>query len=58
VGSIALEHVEMMERHMVDTSTIRQDLIGESTVMADLGRQIRKIAPTDSTVLILGESGT
>lgn len=36
----------------------RSDLIGESQSMNRVKRLIDKIAPTDSTVLILGETGT
>jgi DNA-binding NtrC family response regulator len=36
----------------------RSDLIGDSPSMARVKRLIDKIAPTDSTVLILGETGT
>jgi DNA-binding NtrC family response regulator len=34
------------------------DLIGDSPGMQQVGRLIAKVAPTDSTVLILGETGT
>jgi transcriptional regulator with PAS, ATPase and Fis domain len=34
------------------------DIIGESTTMRGLLGLTKKVAPTDSTVLILGESGT
>jgi two-component system response regulator AtoC len=33
-------------------------MVGQSPVMTELGETIRKIAPTDATVLIWGESGT
>ena len=33
-------------------------MVGESAPMRDAFERIRKVAPTDSTVLILGESGT
>lgn len=33
-------------------------LIGECDAMKEIGRRVHKVAPTDSTVLILGESGT
>jgi two-component system NtrC family response regulator len=36
----------------------RSDLIGESTPMHKVRAMIAKVAPTDSTVLILGETGT
>ncbi len=35
-----------------------EGMIGDSPQMQDVCRKISKIAPTDSTVLILGESGT
>ena len=34
------------------------ELIGESPPMQDLERDLRRVAPTDATVLIHGESGT
>ncbi|MCB1857302.1 MAG: sigma-54-dependent Fis family transcriptional regulator [Gammaproteobacteria bacterium] len=34
------------------------DMIGNCSAMIELGNRIRKVAPTDTTVLILGESGT
>jgi len=33
-------------------------IIGESTVMQDIFQKVKKIAPTDANVLILGENGT
>jgi two-component system nitrogen regulation response regulator NtrX len=36
----------------------RWELLGSSAVMADLRRQIAKVAPTKSRVLVTGESGT
>jgi two-component system nitrogen regulation response regulator NtrX len=36
----------------------RQVMVGESEVMQNLRERIRKVAPTNATVLILGESGT
>ncbi|MBW1895222.1 MAG: sigma 54-interacting transcriptional regulator [Deltaproteobacteria bacterium] len=42
----------------VDARQSFPDIIGESRVMLGVMRQIEKVAPTDSTVLIIGESGT
>jgi DNA-binding NtrC family response regulator len=39
-------------------ATIEQLLLGQSPAMAELLRQLRKVAPTDVTVLIGGESGS
>ncbi len=36
----------------------RQEIIGASPAMAEVRRLIARVAPTESTVLILGESGT
>jgi transcriptional regulator with GAF, ATPase, and Fis domain len=37
---------------------LEHDMLGGSAKMRDLQRQIAKVAPSNSTVLILGESGT
>ena len=37
---------------------ISPGIIGESVVMQDIFQKVRKIAPTDANVLILGENGT
>lgn len=39
-------------------SIIGTDLIGESEVVQDIFYKIKKIAPTDANILILGENGT
>lgn len=41
-----------------NSSVIGNELIGESEVMQDIFFKIRKIAPTDANILILGENGT
>jgi transcriptional regulator with PAS, ATPase and Fis domain len=42
----------------IDARHFFPDIIGESTTMRGLLSLIKKVSPTDSTVLILGESGT
>ena len=42
----------------IDARHFFPDIIGESMAMRGLFGLIKKVAPTDSTVLILGESGT
>ncbi len=42
----------------IDARHFFPDIIGESTAMRGMLSLIKKVAPTDSTVLILGESGT
>ena len=45
-------------RDALGTAPARSGLAGESRTMQDLFRLISKVAPTDSTVLLLGETGT
>ena len=56
----ALEkHSMQMQMHKLrDTVDARYELLGNSQVMSDLRRQISKVAPTKTRVLITGESGT
>ncbi|MBU0987844.1 MAG: sigma-54 dependent transcriptional regulator, partial [Proteobacteria bacterium] len=42
----------------VDAQQLFPEIVGESVAMREVLGQIMKVAPTDSTVLILGESGT
>jgi transcriptional regulator with PAS, ATPase and Fis domain len=46
--------VKRLERDL----NIDSDLLGDSVLMAELRRRIARVAPSDTTVLILGESGT
>ncbi|MBC3539866.1 sigma-54-dependent transcriptional regulator [Rufibacter sediminis] len=39
-------------------STLGLELLGESEAMQDIFYKIRKVAPTDANILILGENGT
>ena len=39
-------------------SVIGSELLGESEVMQDIFFKIKKVAPTDANILILGENGT
>jgi DNA-binding NtrC family response regulator len=57
-----LEHKELAWqiqhlRREVDSRYAAGDLIGESNAMHRIGRMIRQVAQTNSTVLITGESG-
>ncbi|PIA81718.1 sigma-54-dependent Fis family transcriptional regulator [Gaetbulibacter sp. 4G1] len=40
------------------TSITRHEILGESHAMTDVFLKIKKIAPTDANILILGENGT
>jgi two-component system, NtrC family, response regulator HydG len=39
-------------------SLVNNDLIGESEIIKDIFYKIKKVAPTDANILILGENGT
>jgi transcriptional regulator with GAF, ATPase, and Fis domain len=51
----ALEHENAVLRAALSA---RKHLIGECPAMKSVYENIRKVAPTDATVLVLGESGT
>ena len=59
----ALEHRQLKEENtalkkaLVGSGDIA-NIIGESQAVADLKDRIRRVAPTNSTVLVTGESGT
>jgi formate hydrogenlyase transcriptional activator len=45
-------------REQIDRDSMFEDIVGSSESLRKVLRQIAKIAPSDSTVLILGETGT
>jgi transcriptional regulator with GAF, ATPase, and Fis domain len=51
----ALEHENAVLRTALEN---RRHLIGECAAMKSVYENLRKVAPTDATVLVLGESGT
>ena len=53
-----LEQENIALRTQVQKETNLENLVGRSSVMQAAFQQIRKVAPSDVTVLILGESGT
>ena len=59
----AVEHRQLREENAALKKTQVhagdfQNFIGESTVIRELKERIRRVAPTNSTVLVTGESGT
>lgn len=64
IAAVALQNARRVMRLEGENDRLHQELglkhhmIGESAPMRKLYKFIGKIAPTDSTVLILGESGT
>jgi formate hydrogenlyase transcriptional activator len=45
-------------REQIDRDSMFEDLVGSSEALGKVLRQLAKVAPSDSTVLILGETGT
>ena len=45
-------------REEIDRSSMFEEIVGSSKPMRQVVKQVEKVAPSDSTVLILGETGT
>src|SRR5713101_8449018 len=45
-------------REQIDRDSMFEDIVGSSDSLRKVLRQVTKVAPSDSTVLILGETGT
>ena len=45
-------------REEIDSSSMFEEIVGSSKAIRQLLKQVEKVAPADSTVLILGETGT
>jgi formate hydrogenlyase transcriptional activator len=45
-------------REEIDQSSMFEEIVGSSDVIRNILRQVAKVAPSDSTVLVLGETGT
>ncbi|MBT3270522.1 sigma-54-dependent Fis family transcriptional regulator [Candidatus Poribacteria bacterium] len=53
-----LERQNVTLREQVDSVYGLENMIGSSLAMQEVFRKIRRVAPTNATVLLLGESGT
>jgi formate hydrogenlyase transcriptional activator len=53
-----LRHENLVLREEIDRSSMFEEIVGSSKPMRQLAKQVEKVAPSDSTVLILGETGT
>ena len=64
IGALSLENLQHWERLRQENQDLRTELdidhsmVGGSAPMKDIFDLVRRVAPTDSTVLIEGESGT
>jgi formate hydrogenlyase transcriptional activator len=53
-----LQNENLALREEIDRSSMFEEIVGSSKAIRQLLKQVEKVAPSDSTVLILGETGT
>jgi formate hydrogenlyase transcriptional activator len=53
-----LRNENLVLREEIDRSSMFEDIVGSCKPMRQVLKQVEKVAPSDSTVLILGETGT
>jgi formate hydrogenlyase transcriptional activator len=53
-----LHNENVILREEIDRSSMFEEIVGSSKTMRQVLKQVEKVAPSDSTVLILGETGT
>lgn len=53
-----LQNENLVLREEIDRSSMFEEIVGSSKPMRQLLKQVEKVAPADSTVLVLGETGT
>jgi len=53
-----LRNENLALREEIDHSSMFEEIVGSSEPMRTVLAQVAKVAPSDSTVLILGETGT
>jgi formate hydrogenlyase transcriptional activator len=53
-----LQNENLVLREEIDRSSMFEEIVGSSKPMSHLLKKVEKVAPSDSTVLILGETGT
>src|SRR5215471_3533516 len=53
-----LRNENLVLREEIDRTSMFEEIVGSSKPMGHLVTQVEKVAPSDSTVLILGETGT
>ncbi len=64
VSAVALENarkllwLEQENLRLTAEINLQHNMVGESSAMKEVYRFLRRVAPTDSTVLVTGESGT
>jgi formate hydrogenlyase transcriptional activator len=53
-----LRNENLTLREEIDRSSMFEEIVGSSKPMRELVKHVEKVAPSDSTVLVLGETGT
>jgi formate hydrogenlyase transcriptional activator len=53
-----LRHENVALREEIDRASMFEEIVGTSPALGDVLSRVSKVAPTDSTVLITGETGT
>jgi len=53
-----LRNENLVLREEIDRSSMFEEIVGSSRSMREVLKHVEKVAPSDSTVLILGETGT
>src|SRR5215831_6548269 len=53
-----LRNENLVLREEIDRASMFEEIVGSSQPIRQLLKQVEKVAPSDSTVLILGETGT
>src|SRR5262245_61252459 len=53
-----LRNENLVLREEIDRSSMFEEIVGSSKPVREVLKQVEKVAPSDSTVLILGETGT
>ena len=53
-----LRNENLVLREEIDRTSMFEEIVGSSKPMRQVLKQVEKVAPSDSTVLILGETGT
>ena len=53
-----LRNENLVLREEIDRSSMFEEIVGSSRPMRQVVKQVEKVAPSESTVLILGETGT
>src|SRR5215472_8215323 len=57
-AELRISNENLALREELDRSSMHEEIVGSSESLRNVLIQIRKVAPTESTVLILGETGT